>query len=179
MVNFRQVYSVLSKGNGSAIEDVKRYPTQKINLETEGYLSDKVKKARELLTGKYATKGNMAYAEVHIDGIEKNDFYGHSKIYDVSKVPGAEDFSPQPSNPIFKATDELNSQGVAFPRDVDSEYKIINHIANRLGDNYSASGTIRLFTERDTCNSCNRIIKEFKEKYSNITIEVFYQDDLQ
>lgn len=57
-------------------------------------------------------------------------------------------------------------------RNVDTEYKILNDIANSLGDNTSITGTIKLFTERPPCDSCADVIKQFTKKYANITLEV-------
>ena len=57
-------------------------------------------------------------------------------------------------------------------RDVDTEYKILSDIANALGNNTSAVGKIRLFTERPPCDSCASVIAQFSNKYKNIVIEV-------
>ena len=55
---------------------------------------------------------------------------------------------------------------------MDTEFKILNDIAKALGDNTSASGTIKLFTELPPCSSCSSVIAQFIEKYPNIIIEV-------
>ncbi|WP_259347116.1 deaminase domain-containing protein [Niallia taxi] len=52
-------------------------------------------------------------------------------------------------------------------RDSDTEYKILNEIALKLGDDVNATGKIRLFTELDTCDSCSK-----GNKYKNIELEV-------
>lgn len=69
---------------------------------------------------------------------------------------------PTGSNPPFM----LNRAG-------DSEAKILNNIAAKLGDNTSAAGTINLMTERAPCASCSNIIDQFRAKYPNITVNVF------
>ncbi|MGC5775258.1 hypothetical protein J4O75_23330 [Paenibacillus pabuli] len=33
---------------------------------------------------------------------------------------------------------------------------------------------MKLFTEKDTCGSCNNIITQFKEKYPKIEVEVIH-----
>lgn len=43
---------------------------------------------------------------------------------------------------------------------VDSEFKILNDIASKLGNDTNASGTIKLFTERTPCASCDNVIFE-------------------
>ena len=58
-------------------------------------------------------------------------------------------------------------------RAADSEAKILNNIAAKLGDNTAATGTINLLTERAPCASCSNIIDQFKAKYPNVTVNVF------
>ncbi|MFI8711297.1 deaminase domain-containing protein [Brevibacillus brevis] len=51
-----------------------------------------------------------------------------------------------------------------FKRDMDTEYKILNDLADRLDklpDPSNVRGKIKLFTELDTCASCSRIIEKF------------------
>jgi filamentous hemagglutinin len=55
-----------------------------------------------------------------------------------------------------------------------TEYKILNSVADELGDNISAKGTIALFTERPPCESCENVIIRFLEKFPNINIDVIY-----
>ncbi|WP_157825434.1 deaminase domain-containing protein [Rahnella sp. AA] len=47
-------------------------------------------------------------------------------------------------------------------RAVDSEAKILNNIAAKLGGNASVSGTINLLTERAPCLICSNTIEMFK-----------------
>ena len=70
---------------------------------------------------------------------------------------------------------EKETKGLTIPVDIkefDTEYKIINDIANSLGNNTSAVGTIKLLTERPPCDSCANVIMQFTNKYKNIVIEV-------
>ncbi|WP_239069421.1 deaminase domain-containing protein [Lysinibacillus sphaericus] len=71
---------------------------------------------------------------------------------------------------MFQATEASNKAGQNFLRDVDTEYKILNDLADKIGTNYEVKGSIKLFTEKETCDSCNLIIKQFNEKYPNVTI---------
>lgn len=71
-----------------------------------------------------------------------------------------------------------DSAGVVYKKDADTEYKILNDIAERIEKLKSQGisvegGKIKLFTEKDTCGSCSKIIKEFSEAY-NIDIEVIH-----
>ncbi|NQF15963.1 hypothetical protein HPY31_18875 [Brevibacillus sp. HB1.3] len=62
---------------------------------------------------------------------------------------------------------------------MDTEYKILNDLADRLDklpDPSNVRGKIKLFTELDTCASCSRIIEKFYKDYTNIDIEVIHND---
>lgn len=67
----------------------------------------------------------------------------------------------------------MNGEG-AWSRDVDTEYKMLSDIQSRLGNNYNASGTIKLYTELEPCPSCRSVIEQFKQMYPNIDVEVVY-----
>ncbi|MGM1021574.1 MAG: deaminase domain-containing protein [Bacillota bacterium] len=150
-----------------------------VDLETDKYLIDKVAEARSGLSNKYKDKGNFAYVKADIDGLDQSEFFAHSKISDPNKkIPGAENFSLDPENPSFPATKAaLNEgKGEVILRDMDTEYKILNDIDKKLNHNREAKGTIVLFTEKDTCGSCNLVIRKFKEHYPNITIEIIHNN---
>ena len=71
-------------------------------------------------------------------------------------------------NPIFE------TDFIRFQRDVDTEAKILEEVAYRLGNNSSATGNIVLYTERSPCFSCQRVILQFQQRYPNIKVNVFY-----
>ncbi|AIQ56708.1 hypothetical protein PBOR_06970 [Paenibacillus borealis] len=154
------------------------YPTRAIDPIKEAHIISKVKELRLLLTSDYKKSGNFALAEVNIATIKEKEFFAHSSIDELSpslseRVPN---ISIQPTNPVFKATDAPNKEGVWYPRDSDTEYKILNQIASELKEKTETIGTIKLFTELDTCLSCNRVIAEFTAKYKNITVEVIHNN---
>lgn len=93
-----------------------------------------------------------------------------------SAADAVADISLKPTNPVFQATEELTANGVPLLRDVDTEYKILNDIAAKLGNNTNITGKIRLFTELEPCPSCDNVILEFLKKYKNITIEVIHNN---
>lgn len=163
---------VLNKGTG------KVYPTREIDTATEAHIIDRVKELRGKLTSGYKKSGNFALAEVDVKGIDKSEFFAQSSI---NKLNGTleeriADISLKPNNPTFKASKAADKNGIEYPRDSDTEYKILNDIANRLGNNTEAKGKIKLFTELDTCDSCSRVIAEFAKKYKNIELEVIHNN---
>ncbi|MGG5765101.1 MULTISPECIES: deaminase domain-containing protein [Bacillus cereus group] len=161
-----------TKGTG------KVYPTRQIDSVTEAHIIDRVKELRGNLTSRYKKSGNFAVAEVDVSGISKSEFYAQSSINELKgnlehKVP---DISLQPENPMFKATEAVGKEGESYLRKTDTEYKILNDIASRLGENTQATGNIKLFTELDTCDSCSKVIAEFAAKYKNIELEVIHNN---
>ena len=161
-----------TKGTG------KVYPTRQIDSVTEAHIIDRVKELRGNLTSRYKKSGNFAVAEVDVSGLSKSEFYAQSSINELKgnlehKVP---DISLQPENPMFKATEAVGKEGESYLRNTDTEYKILNDIASRLGENTQATGKIKLFTELDTCDSCSKVIAEFAAKYKNIELEVIHND---
>ncbi|MGQ3479453.1 deaminase domain-containing protein [Paenibacillus sp. TY11] len=165
----------VEKPGEAAQGTVNRFPTSRIDSVMDQHVIEEVAKARGRLSNKYKETGNFAYAEVKVSGVEKQDFYAHSKIHSsAKKIPGTEEFSFKPDNPKFKATEAPDAEGNIYMRDGDTEYKILNDVADKLGDNHNASGNIKLFTEKDTCGSCNEIIQQFDKEYPNVRIEVIH-----
>lgn len=67
-----------------------------------------------------------------------------------------------------------DSNGRLVERNIDTEYKILIEIAQKLGENVNVKGKIRLFTERKPCFSCSNVIELFLAKYRNIEIEIIH-----
>ncbi|WP_423809304.1 deaminase domain-containing protein [Priestia megaterium] len=161
-----------TKGTG------KVYPTRQIDSVTEAHIIDRVKELRGNLTSRYKKSGNFAVAEVDVSGLSKSEFYAQISINELKrnlehKVP---DISLQPENPMFKAREAVGKEGESYLRNTDTEYKILNDIASKLGENTQATGKIKLFTELDTCDSCSKVIAEFAAKYKNIELEVIHNN---
>lgn len=122
---------------------------------------------------------NFGYAEVDIPGI-KNEFYAHSQVDGPSPPHQPEinydGFSYKPQGEVrYPAEDAPNSLGKIISRNSDTEHKIINDLANQLGPpNPNIKGEMKLFTENDTCISCNKNISDFQKDYSGIMIEVIH-----
>ncbi|AZK48552.1 deaminase domain-containing protein [Paenibacillus lentus] len=120
-------------------------------------------------------KGNFSYTKVELDiELPKKEYYAHSQVEKHSGNPNIKDISGLPDDPIFEATTAPNALGIESLRIDDTEYKILNEIAKDLGNNTNARGKIIMFTEKDTCGSCNYIISQFTEKFKNIEIEVIH-----
>ncbi|MDM5154711.1 deaminase domain-containing protein [Bacillus sp. DX1.1] len=163
---------VFGKGTG------KVYPTRQIDSVAEAHIIDRVKEVRGNLPSKYKKAGNFALAEVDVNGINKKEFYASSKIDEFKgnleeKVP---EISLKPNEPIFEASLAPGKDVKPYMRDSDTEYKILNEIALKLGDDVNTTGKITLFTELDTYASCSKVIAEFANKYKNIELEVIHNN---
>lgn len=172
--NVEGVYDqeAVAKGTG------KVYPTRQIDSVAEAHIIDRVKELRGNLSSKYKKAGNFALAEVDVNSLNKKEFYASSKIDEFKgnleeKVP---EISLKPNEPIFEASLAPGKDGKPYMRDSDTEYKILNEIALKLGNDVNATGEIKLFTELDTCDSCSKVIAEFADKYKNIKLEVIHNN---
>jgi The BURPS668_1122 family of deaminases len=60
--------------------------------------------------------------------------------------------------------------------DTDAEYKVLSAIADALQMHYDlqVEGELYLYTERQPCESCNNVLRQFEEKFPNIKITVFW-----
>ncbi|HPR69763.1 MAG TPA: deaminase domain-containing protein, partial [Kiritimatiellia bacterium] len=62
-----------------------------------------------------------------------------------------------------------------FFRNADTERKIIEDIAKRLGDP-AAAGDIRLYTDLYPCASCRHVMRQFLAAYTNVRIQVLFRE---
>ena len=60
-----------------------------------------------------------------------------------------------------------------YMRDMDTEFKILETVAQRLGDNKEAVGRIDLISEKAVCPSCTDVITQFRDRYPKIQLNVF------
>ena len=154
---------------------------RKIDMAKEGDIISKAKKIRENLPSRYKKSGNLATAQVEVEGISQKEFFAHSGIDEVTeKLAGKVDgISVKPQNAKFKATKAANKNGEIYVHDACTEYKIINDIADRLKNTPNASGTIKLFTELEPCTICQNIITKFQLEFKNIKIEVIHNGNIR
>ncbi|MEV4081146.1 deaminase domain-containing protein [Nonomuraea fuscirosea] len=121
--------------------------------------------ARGLRGSNVRPSRNVAGAEVSIDG--KAPY----RLGSVSGGPRNGTVPPvgSPGNPQrYIPTASGNNIRIA-----DTEVKILNYIANQLGQSSaSIRGTINLRSEFDVCVSCQSVINQFKAEFPNITVNV-------
>ncbi|MGZ8888886.1 MAG: deaminase domain-containing protein [Halobacteriota archaeon] len=123
-------------------------------------------------------EGNVGVASIEIKGLPA-EMKAFSRINDASDE-GAEGFVLLRENRLFETKfvdifGKVNSAR-SFDRKYDTESKILEEVAARLGNNPTVSGTIDLFTERLACASCSDIILAFRRRYPNIKVNVYTRD---
>ncbi|MDB0564344.1 deaminase domain-containing protein [Ralstonia solanacearum] len=138
--------------------------------DTQASLAQQVANLRATLTGSSKTGGNMGVAQIDIPGVQPV-MAASSRIANPTPAQQAAGFVGEVPETFASSSAPL-PDGTLIPRYVDSEAKILNNIAAQLGDNNSVSGVIKLFTERAPCSSCSSIIRQFQQRYPNITINV-------
>lgn len=112
----------------------------------------------------------MAVADIKIDGLP-SQMAAHSRINNPTPAQQAQGIVGEGSG-LFQTQSVPNKSGVLIPRAGDSEAKILDGLAQKLGNNFNAKGTVTIFTERPACSSCLGVVEQFKVKYPNIRIDV-------
>lgn len=64
----------------------------------------------------------------------------------------------------FKYSELPNKVGELISRNTDSEYKILDNLADKLGNNVIVKGSVTIFTERPACGSCLGVVEQFQQK---------------
>lgn len=125
---------------------------------------------RELYVKKTVGKGNVAIAEVHL---QENVVFcagGTSRAKSPTPLP-----KPKSEGGQFEPTiDSRFCPGRLM--DTDAEYKVLSSIADTLETCYGiqVKGSLYLYTELQPCESCNNVLRQFREKFPNISVEVFW-----
>lgn len=121
---------------------------------------------------------NMSFTESIIDNL-KMDFTAYSSTSD---IPGLVTYIPNEADRLFTTyfIKDVN-------RAVDTEAKILEQLARKLGAVKNADGTINwgrtnskgivnLFTELEPCPSCYGVIQQFTEHYPDVTVNIIWKN---
>jgi filamentous hemagglutinin len=130
-------------------------------------LTQAIKDARAALpTSGLRNGGNVAAAQIDIPGLP-------STMVASSRVEEAGHGLIGGGNQNFTYLELPNAAGNPILRNTDSEYKILDNIADRLGGNSSTRGSVMIVTERPACESCLDVVNQFRARYPNIEVKVF------
>ena len=143
----------------------KSYLVNEETIQQASAFKQQVTSLRAGLPSAPKRSGNVAVADINIPGIPKS-LAAHSGV-DVSGNglvgKGSES---------FKYQEIPNSQGSIIARNIDSEYKILDNISDKLGGNISVKGTVTIFTERPACGSCLGVVEQFQQRYPGIEVKI-------
>ena len=122
---------------------------------------------RKSLPSRYRRSGNVAVAKINIEGISNRTMLAHSRIDTARNQFVGQEVTR------FESRVLPNRSGEFLNRNTDSEYKILSNLADQIGDNRYARGTVTIFTERSACASCLNVAKQFQQRYPNIDVKIF------
>ncbi|HIH8978932.1 TPA: DUF637 domain-containing protein [Serratia marcescens] len=143
----------------------KGYLVNEKTVQQAAAFKNQVTELRAGLPSDWKRGGNVAVANIDISGMPKT-LAGHNLI----NVEGKGFVGKGKEN--FKYETLLTDDGRPVPRRIDSEYKILDNLADKLGSNYSAKGSVTIFTEKPACDSCLGVVKQFESRYPGVKINV-------
>ncbi|HDG0629847.1 TPA: DUF637 domain-containing protein [Serratia marcescens] len=149
----------------------KGYLVNEKTVQQAAAFRQQVLDARAPFAEKIRKKGNAAVAQIDVPGMPKT-LAAHSRIAKAEKSFIGD------GNQNFKYETIKSSDGILISRNTDSEYKILDNLADKLGNNVSAEGRITIFTERAACDSCLGVVEQFQKKYPGIKVEVLDNNDV-
>ncbi len=139
---------------------------------------------RQKLPEKYRLRNNFAWAVAEIEGLDKVEYFAHSGIQGTGDLSGEaalkiRDISLRRKKGRFKILcvnhDDVVEGDDCWPRNVDTEYKILEDMAAHLSDP-SAAGRVRLYTDLYPCASCRNVMAQFLSLYTNVQMQVLYRE---
>lgn len=117
-------------------------------------------------------RGNIGFAKYNINNIDEgNDKFllSASGREPIDTIDTSEPYAPYVDNDYRKLKAQKIDEDMDV-RDGDTEAKILEELLNMTSPD--DEGEIRLFTERNVCISCDKIINEFAKERHKIDIEV-------
>ncbi|WP_242001088.1 hemagglutinin repeat-containing protein [Pseudomonas sp. CFBP13509] len=122
-------------------------------------------------------EGNVAFAEVDVGALSSETMVMKAYSQFDNRV---EEFLPKPGGDLNSwilkpqvSTSKYVGTTEGYLRDMDTEFKILETLAQRLGPNSQTSGRINLISEKMVCPSCTNIVNQFRERYPNIQLNIF------
>jgi hypothetical protein len=136
----------------------------KTKLALVDEIKDALNKMRDYRSG-VSAGGNYGYIEGNIPGVTIDN-----KMWRSGSVLEGE---PQ----IFEAIEVQGANGGSWLRNTDSEYKMLNDLADKLGGvkgqvKSDVTGTLKIVSENPYCTSCQGVIQQFSDMFPNIEIKL-------
>ncbi|WP_016950113.1 deaminase domain-containing protein [Anabaena sp. PCC 7108] len=139
-------------------------------MEEPNLISDAAN-IRQIYLNKPFPKGNIAIIEVRLEDGKAFGMGATSRANSPAPKP-----EPKSKGGQFEPTVDSHSRRTT-PMDTDAEYKVLSAIAETLEfiynkDNNRVRGQLYLYTERKPCESCQRVINQFEQKFPEVTINI-------
>lgn len=122
-------------------------------------------------------EGNVAFAEVDVSALSSETMVMKAYSQFDARV---EQFLPKPSGDLNSwilkpqvAKSKYVGTAEGYLRNMDTEFKILETLYQRLGPNSQASGRVNLISEKMVCSGCTNIVTQFRERYPNIQLNIF------
>lgn len=136
--------------------------------QIEENLRSNAKILRQIYINKPFPKANVAVIELYL----KNGTAFGMGATSRAKSPSPKPKSRSEGGQFEPIIDSYSSRIM----DTDAEYKALSAIADTLDifNDASIEGQLYLYTERNPCESCQSILRQFQEKFPNIKIELLW-----
>lgn len=155
----------LSKNLVTPTAGWKSYLVNEETIQQAATFKQQVMDLRAGLPSKSRLSGNVAVADINIPGMPKI-------LAGSSRIDNAESGFVGSGKQNFTYQTIESKDGIQLARNTDSEYKILDNLADRLGGNKSAKGNVTIFTERPARESFLSVVEQFQKRYPNIDIRV-------
>ena len=135
-------------------------------------IEERLRSNAQLIREQYLNKpfpgSNVAIIEVHLADQRSLSVGATSKAK--SPVPKPK---PKSQGGQFEPIFDSNYKHIM---DTDAEYKALSALAETLEmfDNPQIEGKLYLYSERNPCQSCEGVITQFKQKFPNLEITLFW-----
>ncbi|MFS7159488.1 deaminase domain-containing protein [Serratia proteamaculans] len=143
----------------------KGYLVNEKTIQQAATFKNRVTELRAGLPSDPKRSGNVAVASINVEGMPK-EMAAHSSVSTAGKGLVGK------GGNNFKYSELPNKAGELIAHNTDSEYKILDNLADKLGKNVAAKGSVTIFTERPACGSCLGVIEQFQHKYPGIKVDV-------
>lgn len=118
-------------------------------------------------------RGNYGYLEGDVFKVDGSKL----DLLDNGKTKMWRSSNPTVDDPqIFKAIEVTGDNGKTWLRNSDSEYKMLNKLAERLGAKRSTDifpdvrGNMKVISENPYCKSCQGVLQQFNEMFPNLKL---------
>lgn len=166
---------VVTEGNGSIVRSVSKTTKRTVAdgklglrnafIATNAEIEAATARIRQVRNSG-GSAGNYGYINGHVS---KSGVKIENKVW----ASGPANVLTEPH--IFDAIEVAGKDGVKFLRNTDSEYKMLNDLANKLGGvknkiDPSITGEIKIVSELPFCQSCRGVLVQFNEMFPNIKL---------